>query len=45
VRPPPVSAANPAILFDSVVNSLSSPTMYITFENDQAYPAYIITYS
>jgi len=44
-RPPAIDNRNPAILYDSVVNTLYSPTMFVTFENDQAYPAYMITYS
>jgi len=43
-RPPPVYHDNPAVLYDSAVNSMYTPTIYVTFENDQAFPAYIITY-
>lgn len=30
--------------FDSVVDKLSDPTMYVVFHDDQAYPEYLITF-
>ena len=41
---PPKDPNNPAVLFDSVVNSTSNPTIYVVFYDADAYPEYIITY-
>ncbi|XP_066933775.1 uncharacterized protein [Clytia hemisphaerica] len=43
-RPPPISPSDPHTLYDSCVNSISSPSMYIVFERDQCYPQYLITF-
>ena len=43
-RPPPVSSSDPHILYDSCVNNITSPSMYIVFERDQCYPQYLITF-
>lgn len=42
--PPPRSQADPTDLFDSVVNSKSNPTMFVIFNDIQAYPQYLITF-
>ena len=43
-RPPPVSPSDPHVLYDSCVNNIHSPSMYIVFERDQCYPQYLITF-
>ena len=43
-RPPAVSSSDPHILYDSCVNNITSPSMYIVFERDQCYPQYLITF-
>ena len=42
-RPPPISPSDPHTLYDSCVDNISSPSMYIVFERDQCYPQYLIT--
>lgn len=41
-RVPPVKANH--ILYDSVVNNVASPIMYVVFNDTQAYPEYLITF-
>ena len=43
-RPPAVLSSEPHILYDSCVNNITSPSMYIVFERDQCYPQYLITF-
>lgn len=35
---------NPSLLFDSVVNSTSNPTIFVIFQDSQCYPEYLITF-
>lgn len=42
MRVPPVKQAGSHDLFDSVVNNVSSPIMFIIFNDTQAYPEYLI---
>ncbi|XP_063042879.1 protein mono-ADP-ribosyltransferase PARP14-like [Engraulis encrasicolus] len=42
--PPPVSDQQPHILFDSLVDSQQSPSMFVVFHDSQAYPDYLITF-
>jgi len=45
VRPPPVNPAEPhGDLYDSCVNSLDRPTIFVVFDMDQCYPEYVIAY-
>ncbi|XP_063786904.1 protein mono-ADP-ribosyltransferase TIPARP-like [Pseudophryne corroboree] len=45
VRPPPISAEDPAsLLYDSCVNKLQSPDIFVVFDNDQFYPYFLIKY-
>jgi poly [ADP-ribose] polymerase 10/14/15 len=44
VRPPPIDASNAAKLYDSVVDNTGNPSVFVAFENDQSYPAYLMTY-
>ena len=43
--PPPKNLSNPNVLFDSVVDSIHYPCVFVVFFEDQAYPEYLITYS
>ena len=46
VRPPPVNEAEPhGDLYDSCVNSLDRPTIFVVFDMDQCYPEYVIAYN
>uniref|UniRef100_A0A7M5V7R2 PARP catalytic domain-containing protein n=1 Tax=Clytia hemisphaerica TaxID=252671 RepID=A0A7M5V7R2_9CNID len=42
-RPPP-TPSDPHTLYDSCVDNISLPSMYIVFERDQCYPQYLITF-
>nr|XP_019961820.1 PREDICTED: poly [ADP-ribose] polymerase 14-like isoform X1 [Paralichthys olivaceus] len=42
--PPPRGADRPDC-FDSVVDNQQSPTMFVVFHDDQAYPEYLITFT
>ncbi|XP_053327586.1 protein mono-ADP-ribosyltransferase PARP14 [Spea bombifrons] len=44
LAPPPKNAANPTDLHDSVTDNLSQPSMYVIFNDIQAYPEYLITF-
>ncbi|XP_067417809.1 protein mono-ADP-ribosyltransferase TIPARP-like [Emydura macquarii macquarii] len=44
-RPPPLDPADPASdLYDSCVDSLSDPQIYVVFDSDQCYPYFLIRY-
>ncbi|XP_063073844.1 protein mono-ADP-ribosyltransferase PARP12-like [Engraulis encrasicolus] len=43
VRPPP-REDNPSALYDSCVNSMSDPSIFVVFEKHQVYPEYLIQY-
>ncbi|TRY57758.1 hypothetical protein DNTS_012030 [Danionella cerebrum] len=43
MRTPPVRV-QPDILYDSVVDNIANPTMYVVFHDCQAYPDYLITF-
>ncbi|WAR21737.1 PAR14-like protein, partial [Mya arenaria] len=42
--PPPNPKGGKNALFDSVVNNVANPGMYIIFNDTQAYPLYIVTF-
>uniref|UniRef100_A0A3P9H4G9 Poly [ADP-ribose] polymerase n=1 Tax=Oryzias latipes TaxID=8090 RepID=A0A3P9H4G9_ORYLA len=42
--PPPRNAQQPHERYDSVVDNLNNPNMYVVFHDDQAYPDYLITF-
>ncbi|XP_062372730.1 protein mono-ADP-ribosyltransferase PARP14-like [Sardina pilchardus] len=42
--PPPVSAQQPDIHFDSLVDNHQNPSMFVVFHDSQAYPDYLITF-
>ncbi|XP_078408475.1 protein mono-ADP-ribosyltransferase PARP14-like isoform X2 [Cetorhinus maximus] len=44
VTPPPKNPANPIDLYDSVVDNEQRPSMFIIFNDIQAYPEYLITF-
>ena len=44
VVPPPKNPSQPEILYDSVVNDQSSPSIFVVFFDNQCYPEYLITY-
>ena len=41
--PPPLCPDVPEVLFDSVVNSVNNPTVFVVFRDYQCYPEYLIT--
>ncbi|XP_046558431.1 LOW QUALITY PROTEIN: protein mono-ADP-ribosyltransferase PARP14-like [Haliotis rubra] len=43
MRVPP-SKAGSTVLFDSVVNDINNPAMYVVFNDTQAYPDYLVTF-
>uniref|UniRef100_A0A8D0HJ09 Poly [ADP-ribose] polymerase n=1 Tax=Sphenodon punctatus TaxID=8508 RepID=A0A8D0HJ09_SPHPU len=45
ITPPPKSNTNTTDLFDSVTDSTTHPSMFVTFNDIQAYPEYLITFS
>ncbi|XP_068102336.1 protein mono-ADP-ribosyltransferase PARP14-like isoform X2 [Hyperolius riggenbachi] len=45
VAPPVKNSANPTDLYDSVTDSTPNPVMYIIFNDIQAYPEYLITFT
>ncbi|NXL85340.1 PAR14 polymerase, partial [Alectura lathami] len=44
VTPPAISTADPTNMYDSVVDNMSSPNMFVIFNDIQAYPEYLITF-
>ena len=42
-QPPPLKPGGYE-LYDSFIDNVSNPTMYIVFERDQYYPKYLIEY-
>ncbi|ELU08488.1 hypothetical protein CAPTEDRAFT_46361, partial [Capitella teleta] len=43
-RPPPFGSKKHGILYDSVADNASDPRTFVIFNNDQAYPMYLIEY-
>ncbi|NXG04385.1 PAR14 polymerase, partial [Sakesphorus luctuosus] len=44
INAPPKSTTDPTDLYDSVVNNVSNPTVFVIFNDIQAYPQYLITF-
>ncbi|KAL0970100.1 hypothetical protein UPYG_G00237140 [Umbra pygmaea] len=42
---PPRSTTDPTDLYDSLVDNVQTPTMFVIFHDAQAYPEYLITFS
>ena len=41
---PPKNPSDPTVLFDSVVDTPTNPSIYVVFYDADAYPEYLITY-
>ncbi|XP_060909810.1 poly(ADP-ribose) polymerase family member 14-related sequence 1 isoform X2 [Labrus mixtus] len=41
---PPAKGADPVLKYDSVVDNIANPTMFVIFHDTQAYPEYLITF-
>ena len=44
IVPPPKNPSKPEILYDSVVNDMASPSIFVVFFDNQSYPEYLITF-
>ena len=44
IVPPPKDPTRPEVLFDSVVNELEAPSVFVVFFDNQCYPEYLITF-
>jgi hypothetical protein len=44
VRPPPRNPRDPFELYDSCVDSVQNPNIFVIFTFDQVYPEYVIEY-
>ena len=45
IVPPPKDPKDVNLLFESVVDNVQNPTIFVTFFDPQAYPEYLITFS
>ncbi|ELU16093.1 hypothetical protein CAPTEDRAFT_125584 [Capitella teleta] len=43
-RPPPLGSKKHGLLYNSVVDNVLSPQVYVIFNSDQSYPTYLIEY-
>lgn len=44
MKEPPKKAADSHFRYDSTVNDLNSPSMFVTYRDSQVYPYYLITF-
>ena len=44
LKTPPEKNPGSVVVFDSVVDRMSSPGMFVIFQDAQAYPEYLITF-
>ena len=42
IVPPPKDYSRPEILYDSVVDNISNPSIFVVFYDSQCYPEYLI---
>ena len=45
IPPPKNPQVNPNVLFDSTVNNVANPAIFVVYFDAQSYPAYLITYN
>ena len=43
-EPPPKDPNKPEVLYDSLVDNTSDPSMFVVFPDNQSYPQYLITF-
>jgi len=43
-KPPPINSEQPEILFDSMVDDMKFPSIFVTYYDNQCYPEYLITF-
>ena len=41
---PPLDASRKHLLFDSLVDNVTKPTIFVTMSDSQAYPEYVVTF-
>jgi len=44
LKTPPMQPGKPNVLYDSVVNSVSNPKIFVVFNDCQAYPEYLVSF-
>ena len=44
IVPPPRDPQNPLIRFDSTVDKIKSPSLFVTYYDTQAYPEYLVSF-
>ena len=44
LKTPPLQHGKPNVLYDSVVNSVSNPKIFVVFNDCQAYPEYLVSF-
>ena len=42
-KPPAINSEQPEILFDSMVNNINDPSIFVVYYDNQSYPEYLIT--
>ena len=42
-KPPPINSQRPEILFDSMVDNINDPSIFVVYYDNQSYPEYLIT--
>ena len=42
-KPLPINSEQPEILFDSMVNNINDPSIFVVYYDNQSYPEYLIT--
>ena len=44
LKVPPEKPGKPGVLFDTVVDKVSKPNLFVVFNDCQAYPEYLVTF-